>query len=315
MNEILYVVIPCYNEEEVLNETVSRLTTKLNSLVQRQLISNESRIMLVNDGSKDRTWNIIEELFESNEYVTGVNLAKNKGHQFALLAGLMTAKEYADMVISMDADLQDDIEVVDKFIEEYYNGCDIVYGVRSSRKKDTFFKKSTAIMFYRLMQKLGVDMVYNHADYRLMSKRALNNLEDFEEVNLFLRGIIPMIGYKNAIVEYERNERFAGESKYPLKKMVSFALEGITSCSVKPLRIITLLGLLISVVSSLYLIYVIIGYFIGNTISGWSTQIVLTCFFGGFQILCMGVIGEYVGKIYSEVKKRPRYIIQDKKIK
>ena len=315
MNEILYVVIPCYNEEEVLNETVSRLTTKLNSLVQRQLISNESRIMLVNDGSKDRTWNIIEELFESNEYVTGVNLAKNKGHQFALLAGLMTAKEYADMVISMDADLQDDIEVVDKFIEEYYNGCDIVYGVRSSRKKDTFFKKSTAIMFYRLMQKLGVDMVYNHADYRLMSKRALNNLEDFEEVNLFLRGIIPMIGYKNAIVEYERNERFAGESKYPLKKMVSFALEGITSCSVKPLRIITLLGLLISVVSSLYLIYVIIGYFIGNTISGWTTQIVLTCFFGGFQILCMGVIGEYVGKIYSEVKKRPRYIIQDKKIK
>lgn len=315
MNEILYVVIPCYNEEEVLNETVSRLTTKLNSLVQRQLISNESRIMLVNDGSKDRTWNIIEELFESNEYVTGVNLAKNKGHQFALLAGLMTAKEYADMVISMDADLQDDIEVVDKFIEEYYNGCDIVYGVRSSRKKDTFFKKSTAIMFYRLMQKLGVDMVYNHADYRLMSKRALNNLEDFEEVNLFLRGIIPMIGYKNAIVEYERNERFAGESKYPLKKMISFALEGITSCSVKPLRIITLLGLLISVVSSLYLIYVIIGYFIGNTISGWTTQIVLTCFFGGFQILCMGVIGEYVGKIYSEVKKRPRYIIQDKKIK
>ena len=315
MNEILYVVIPCYNEEEVLNETVSRLTTKLNSLVQRQLISNESRIMLVNDGSKDRTWNIIEELFESNEYVTGVNLAKNKGHQFALLAGLMTAKEYADMVISMDADLQDDIEVVDKFIEEYYNGCDIVYGVRSSRKKDTFFKKSTAIMFYRLMQKLGVDMVYNHADYRLMSKRALNNLEDFEEVNLFLRGIIPMIGYKNAIVEYERNGRFAGESKYPLKKMVSFALEGITSCSVKPLRIITLLGLLISVVSSLYLIYVIIGYFIGNTISGWTTQIVLTCFFGGFQILCMGVIGEYVGKIYSEVKKRPRYIIQDKKIK
>ena len=315
MNEILYVVIPCYNEEEVLNETVSRLTTKLNSLVQRQLISNESRIMLVNDGSKDRTWNIIEELFESNEYVTGVNLAKNKGHQFALLAGLMTAKEYADMVISMDADLQDDIEVVDKFIEEYYNGCDIVYGVRSSRKKDTFFKKSTAIMFYRLMQKLGVDMVYNHADYRLMSKRALNNLEDFEEVNLFLRGIIPMIGYKNAIVEYERNERFAGESKYPLKKMISFALEGITSCSVKPLRIITLLGLLISVVSSLYLIYVIIGYFIGNTISGWSTQIVLTCFFGGFQILCMGVIGEYVGKIYSEVKKRPKYIIQDKKIK
>ena len=315
MNEILYVVIPCYNEEEVLNETVSRLTTKLNSLVQRQLISNESRIMLVNDGSKDRTWNIIEELFESNEYVTGVNLAKNKGHQFALLAGLMTAKEYADMVISMDADLQDDIEVVDKFIEEYYNGCYIVYGVRSSRKKDTFFKKSTAIMFYRLMQKLGVDMVYNHADYRLMSKRALNNLEDFEEVNLFLRGIIPMIGYKNAIVEYERNERFAGESKYPLKKMISFALEGITSCSVKPLRIITLLGLLISVVSSLYLIYVIIGYFIGNTISGWTTQIVLTCFFGGFQILCMGVIGEYVGKIYSEVKKRPRYIIQDKKIK
>ena len=315
MNEILYVVIPCYNEEEVLNETVSRLTTKLNSLVQRQLISNESRIMLVNDGSKDRTWNIIEELFESNEYVTGVNLAKNKGHQFALLAGLMTAKEYADMVISMDADLQDDIEVVDKFIEEYYNGCDIVYGVRSSRKKDTFFKKSTAIMFYRLMQKLGVDMVYNHADYRLMSKRALNNLEDFEEVNLFLRGIIPMIGYKNAIVEYERNERFAGESKYPLKKMISFALEGITSCSVKPLRIITLLGLLISVVSSLYLIYVIIGYFIGNTISGWTTQIVLTCFFGGFQILCMGVIGEYVGKIYSEVKKRSRYIIQDKKIK
>lgn len=315
MNDTLYIVIPCYNEEEVLHETVKRLTAKFDKMVEENSISENSRIMLVNDGSKDRTWEIINELYTSNKYVTGVCLSRNKGHQNALLAGLMTAKEYADMVISMDADLQDDVDAVDKFVEEYKNGAEIVYGVRNSRKKDTFFKKTTALMFYRLMNKLGVDTVYNHADYRLMSKRALNELANFKEVNLFLRGIIPMIGFKTAIVEYERNERFAGESKYPLSKMISFAVEGITSCSVKPLRMITSAGLIVSFLSFIYLIYVIIGFCMGRNIQGWTTTVVLICLFGGAQILCLGIIGEYVGKIYNEVKQRPRFIISEELLK
>lgn len=315
MNNRLFVVIPCYNEEEVLHETVKRLTVKMDSLVDSGLIAKNSKVMLVNDGSKDRTWEIICEMFESNPYITGITLAKNRGHQNALLAGLMTAKNYADMVISMDADLQDDIDAIDRFVQEYLNGADIVYGVRSSRATDTFFKKNTALAFYKIMGILGVDMVYNHADYRLMSKRALEELAGFKEVNLFLRGIIPMIGLKTATVEYVRNERFAGESKYPLGKMISFAIEGITSCSVKPLRMITVFGLLTCFISLIYLVFVIIGHFMGGTITGWATQIVLTCFFGGIQILCMGIIGEYIGKIYNEVKERPRFIIEEEKIK
>lgn len=315
MSDILYVVLPCYNEEAVIQETVSRLSGKMKDLMEREMISQESRIMLVNDGSKDRTWEIIEALYASNPCVTGVSLSKNRGHQNALLAGLMTAKEHADMVISMDVDLQDDIDAMDAFLREYYQGAQIVYGVRSSRKTDTFLKKNTALLFYRLMRGLGVELIYNHADYRLMSRRAIEELAGYREANLFLRGIVPMIGFQTAVVEYERHERFAGESKYPLGKMLSFAVEGITSCSVKPLRIITVLGFLLSLVSFLYLIYGIASHFAGQTISGWTSQIVLISFFGGFQILCMGIIGEYVGKIYSEVKQRPRFIVERELLK
>ncbi|MBR3248599.1 glycosyltransferase family 2 protein [Candidatus Saccharibacteria bacterium] len=307
---ILYLVIPCYNEEPVLAETTSRLTDKMERMIKAKLVSPKSKIMYVDDGSKDGTWTLIEKLHKDNKFVEGVKLAKNRGHQNALLAGLMTAKEYADILISMDADLQDDVEVLDDFIKEYDEGSEIVYGVRSSRKKDTFFKRNTAQLFYKLMTKLGVDVVYNHADYRLMSKRAVNELEKYSEVNLFLRGIIPQIGLKTSTVEYERKERFAGESKYPLKKMLGFALEGVLSFSVSPLRIITILGLLISFISFVFLIYVIVGHFVNGNVAGWTTTVALVCFFGGFQILCMGVIGEYIGKIYSETKRRPRYSIE-----
>lgn len=309
-NPVLYIVIPCYNEEAVIGETVRRLTAKLETMISRGLVAEDSRFLLVNDGSKDGTWEQICQLYEKNPYVAGVNLAHNKGHQNALLAGLMTAKEYADIVISMDADLQDDIEAVDRFVAEYQKGADIVYGVRSSRKKDSFFKKYTALAFYKLMAALGVETVYNHADYRLMSRRALEELANYREVNLFLRGIIPMIGFHTAIVEYVREERFAGESKYPLGKMIAFAIEGITSCSVKPLRMITTFGVLISLLSLIYLIYVVVGGLTGHTVAGWATLAVLICFFGGAQILCIGVVGEYIGKIYSETKARPRYIIE-----
>lgn len=310
MEPILYIVIPCYNEKEVLDETISRLTQKLDKMIDNKVIDISSRITLVNDGSKDNTWEIIERLHKDNKYVTGINLSRNKGHQNALLAGLMTVKEYADIVVSMDADLQDDVNAVDLFVEQYKQGSQIVYGVRSSRKKDTFFKKFTANIFYKFMMKMGVEIIDNHADYRLMSKRALNELENFKEVNLFLRGIIPMIGLKTSIVEYERGERFAGESKYPLKKMISFAIDGITSCSVKPIRLITMSGLFISFISFLYMIYILVSSIVGNSVeSGWPTIIILISFFGGFQILCIGIVGEYIGKIYNETKKRPRYII------
>lgn len=307
---ILYLVIPCYNEEAVLNETTSRLTDKMERMIKAKLISPKSKIMYVDDGSKDGTWALIEELHKDNKFVEGVKLAKNRGHQNALLAGLMTAKDYADILISMDADLQDDVEVLDDFVKEYNAGSEIVYGVRSSRKKDTFFKRNTAQLFYKLMKKLGVDVVYNHADYRLMSKKAVNELEKYSEVNLFLRGIIPQIGFKTSTVEYERKERFAGESKYPLKKMLGFALEGVLSFSVSPLRVITILGLIISFASFIFLIYVVIGHFANGNVAGWTTTVALVSFFGGFQILCIGVIGEYIGKIYSETKHRPRYSIE-----
>ncbi len=311
ISNCLYVVIPCYNEEEVLAVTTEKLTEKLNKMIKDKLISKDSKIMYVNDGSKDTTWELICKFNKENKFVTGVNLSRNRGHQNALLAGLMTAKEYADIVISMDADLQDDINVMDKMVKEYNNGCDIVYGVRSARKTDTWFKRTTAEGFYKFMAKLGVEIVYNHADYRLMSKRALNELEKFKEVNLFLRGIIPLIGFKTAKVEYERNERFAGESKYPLKKMLNFAMDGILSFSIKPIRIITTAGFIVSFLSFLLLIYVVIGHFTSNNVTGWTTIVSLICFFGGFQILCIGIVGEYIGKIYNETKQRPRFIIED----
>lgn len=315
MGGCLYIVVPCYNEEDVLTETNKRLNKKMEELLSKKMISEDSRIMYVDDGSTDSTWNMICDLYDSCDYTTGLKLSKNRGHQNALLAGLMEAKEHADMIISMDADLQDDIEVVDKFIEEYNNGSDIVYGVRKNRKKDTVFKRTTALMFYKFMSKLGVDIVYNHADYRLMSKRALNELENYKEVNLFLRGIIPMLGFESSTVEYDRGERYAGESKYPLRKMIQFAVEGITSCSVRPIRLIAVTGILVSLLSVAMLVHTVIGYFRGGTIDGWASMVVIMCFLGGFQIFSIGIVGEYVGKIYLETKERPRYAIDSKKIK
>jgi len=309
-NQILYLVIPCYNEQEVLHETAKQLLEKMESLMEREMISRESKIMFVNDGSKDRTWEIIEELHKENPIYQGVKLSRNRGHQNALLGGLMTAKEFADMVISMDADLQDDIDVVDQFVEKYYEGCEIVYGVRSARKTDTFFKRFTAEGFYKLIQLLGGEIVYNHADYRLMSKRALNELENYKEVNLFLRGIIPMIGFQSAVVTYERHERFAGESKYPLKKMIALAVDGITSLSIKPIRFIVFLGMFIFLCSIAMLIYSLVQHFLGNTSIGWTSLIVSIWAIGGLQLLAIGVIGEYIGKIYLETKERPKYIIE-----
>lgn len=283
-------------------------------MIKNNIISDESKILFVNDGSKDKTWSIIKELHSENNIFSGINLSRNRGHQNALLAGLMTAKEFADMTISLDADLQDDVNVIDKFVEQYYQGSDVVYGVRCSRDTDTFFKRTTALAFYKLMSSLGVDMVYNHADYRLMSKRALEGLNKFREVNLFLRGMVPLVGYKYSIVEYERHERFAGESKYPLKKMIAFALDGITSLSIKPIRIITGIGFTIFFISILTLIYSIIINFIGNAVTGWTSLTISIWMLGGIQLLCLGVIGEYIGKIYNETKQRPRFIISDRLI-
>ena len=306
----LYIVVPCYNEEEVLSETASRLKKKMCSLNENGIIDDESRVMFVDDGSRDKTWEMISSLVEEDKLFSGVKLSKNRGHQNALLAGLMTAKQYADCVISMDADLQDDIDAVDRFLEKYNAGNDVVYGVRSSRKKDTAFKRITAQGFYKFMKLLGVDIVYNHADYRLMSKRALDALEQYSEVNLFLRGIVPLIGFKWDTVEYERNERFAGKSKYPLKKMLSFAFDGITSFSIRPIRIITSLGFLIFLASLISVIVLLILKLFGSTVQGWTTLMASIWMIGGIQLLSLGVIGEYIGKIYKEVKARPRYIIE-----
>lgn len=311
MNNRLYLVIPCYNEEEVLPETARRLKDKLTALMERQLIHKDSRILFVNDGSKDKTWEVIKGLHEQDSLYGGINLSRNRGHQNALLAGLMTAKDYADMVISMDADLQDDINAIDEMIEKYLKGIDIVYGVRSSRAKDTFFKKVTAESFYRLMNVMGATTVFNHADYRLMSRRALEGLAEFKEVNLFLRGIVPMIGYSCDVVYYERGERFAGESKYPLGKMLSFAIEGITSLSIKPIRMITGLGFVVFLVSIGILIYSLVRHFMGATIVGWTTLMVSVWAIGGLILLSLGVVGEYIGKIYLETKARPRFIIEE----
>lgn len=311
MADTLYIVVPCYNEEAVLPETARRLRVKLNSLMEKGLVSAQSRILFVNDGSRDRTWMCISALHNEDSVFSGVDLTRNRGHQNALLAGLMTARDRCDMAISMDADLQDDIDAVDRMVEEYYAGCDIVYGVRSSRKKDTFFKRFTAEGFYRLMHLMGAETVFNHADYRLMSKRALDGLAEFREVNLFLRGLVPMIGYRTATVEYERGERFAGESKYPLKKMLAFAMEGITSLSTKPIRCITLLGFLIFAVSIVMLISFIAKWAFGMTVVGWASVICSVWAIGGLILLSLGVIGEYIGKIYLETKARPRFLIRE----
>lgn len=309
-SDILYLVIPCYNEEAVLHETARQLMKKMKAMIERNMISEESKIMFVNDGSKDKTWDIIQELHRLNPIYSGVKLSRNKGHQNALLAGLMTAREKADMVISLDADLQDDVNVIDKMVEKYYEGGDVVYGVRSARDTDTFFKKFTAEGFYKIMQAMGVEIVFNHADYRLMSKRALDGLSEFHEVNLFLRGIVPLIGYKSDIVTYERHERFAGESKYPLKKMLAFATDGITSFSIKPIRMITTCGFLIFSISILMLLYFIVIHMLGKTVQGWTSTVVSIWAIGGLQLLAIGVIGEYIGKIYLETKARPKYIIE-----
>ena len=307
---IVYLVIPCYNEEEVLPETNRRLTEKMNTMVAQGLADEKSRILYVDDGSRDKTWNLIQEYHEANPVVRGIKLAHNRGHQNALLAGLMTAMQDCDCAISLDADLQDDVDAIDEFVKKYLDGCDVVYGVRNKRDTDTFFKRFTAEGFYKVMKMLGADIVFNHADYRLMSRRALEGLSEYREVNLFLRGIVPLIGYRSDYVYYDRHERFAGESKYPLKKMLSFAMDGITSFSVKPLKMISNLGILLSVLSILGLIYALISYFTNNAVAGWTAIVSSIWLLGGIQLLCVGMVGTYVGKIYSEVKARPRFRIE-----
>lgn len=306
----LMIVIPCYNEEQVLGETARRLREKMNQLVKGGLCGADSRVLLVDDGSKDKTWEIITQLHEKDPLFEGLKLSRNRGHQNALLAGLMTARRHCDVSISMDADLQDDMDAIDQFLQEHEKGCDVVYGVRNKRKSDTAFKRGTALMFYRLLKSLGVDITYNHADYRLLSRRALDALHGFREVNLFLRGLAPLLGFQTGVVYYERSERFAGESKYPLKKMLAFAIDGITSFSVKPLRLITTLGIVIFVVSVLMLLYTLVSWILGQAVSGWASTLASIWLIGGIQLLSLGVIGEYIGKIYSETKRRPRFIIE-----
>ncbi|MGL4981396.1 MAG: glycosyltransferase family 2 protein [Treponemataceae bacterium] len=307
----VYFVIPCYNEQEVLPETSRRLIEKIETHIKNGILSDKTRIVFVDDGSKDTTWQIINDLHEKSSLCSGIKLSGNKGHQNALLCGLMTVKDLADCVISLDADLQDDINAIDEMIEKFCAGCDIVYGVRSERKTDSFFKRFTAESFYKMVNSLGGNLIYNHADYRLMSKRSLDALSNYREVNLFLRGIIPMIGFKTDIVYYERSERFAGESKYPLKKMLAFAFEGITSLSTKPIRMITALGFFIFLVSLGMLGFFIYRHFAGRTIIGWSSIAVSVWAIGGLILLSIGVVGEYIGKIYLETKDRPRFIVEE----
>ena len=310
MAKVLCMVIPAYNEEEVIRESIRVIDEKLKSLIKKNKISENSKIVVVDDGSKDKTLEILKSLKNKNLII--IKLSRNCGHQNAMYAGLMYAKELADMVVSIDADLQDDIDVIDKMIDEYNKGNEIVYGVRNNRDTDTFFKRTSAVMFYKLMKFLGVEIIVNHADYRLMSKKSLEALEKYEESNLFLRGIIPGLGFKSSKVYYKRLERKAGVSKYNLKKMVGLAVDGITSFSIKPIRFIINIGFLFSFLSFLYLIYVLVGYFTGaDYVSGWASTIAFICFFGSFQILCIGIIGEYISKIYLETKKRPKYIIEE----
>ncbi len=306
---ILYLVIPCYNEEEVLDQTTKKLQKKLIDLISRKIISKESRVLYVDDGSKDNTWKLIEKFHQMDQLFTGICLSRNRGHQNALFAGLMIAKKDADIIISLDADLQDDINAMDMMIEKYQAGYEIVYGVRSSRKKDSWFKRSSAEGFYKLMQKMGVDIVFNHADYRLTTKKVLNYLENYQEVNLFLRGIFPLIGFSSTVVYYERKDRLAGESKYPLKKMLSFAWDGITSFSVQPIKLVLNLGILIFFVSVIAFIYCLVIKLLGNAVPGWTFLACSIWLVAGLEMLSLGIIGEYIGKIYKETKLRPRYII------
>ena len=307
----LYLAVPCYNEEEVLFDTTEKLTKKYDQLIADGKITNDSKIVYIDDGSKEKTWEIISELYKTNTYVNGIKMSRNRGHQNALLGGLMTIKDDCDCVISIDADLQDDINAFDKMIEDFENGSEIVYGVRSKRATDTAFKRMTAQGFYKILSALGAEVVYNHADFRLMSRRALNALADFKEVNLFLRGLVPLVGYKSSVVEYERSERLAGESKYPLKKMLGLAWDGVTSLSMKPIRMITVLGVIVFCISIIMLIYSVVMWAIGNTVSGWTSMTVSIWAIGGLQLLAIGVVGEYIGKIYMETKNRPRFIVEE----
>ena len=308
---VLYLVVPCYNEQEVLNDTAEKLRKKMTALIAAEKVSAKSRIAFVNDGSRDRTWELIAACAEQSTLFSGINLAHNEGHQNALLAGLMTVLPYADVTISMDADLQDDIDAVDAMLEKYAAGANIVYGVRENRASDTFLKRFTAESFYRAMRALGADIVFNHADFRLMDRRALTALAAYSEVNLFLRGIVPMIGLTHDVVYYTRRQRLAGESKYPWRRMASFAWEGVTSLSARPIRLISQMGMFISFISGLMLVWSIIRHFEGETIIGWTSLVVSLWFLGGLILLSIGVIGEYVAKIYLEVKRRPRYLVQD----
>lgn len=307
---VLYLVVPCYNEEEVLPVTIKRLAEMLDNLVSKSEVSKESRIVFVDDGSTDNTWSIIESAYSTYTGVRGIKLAANVGHQNALMAGLTEVNGLCDCCISIDADLQDDITVIPQFLNEYRNGCDVVYGVRKRRESDTAFKRGTAKAFYKLMRLLGADIIENHADYRLLSRRALNALAEFSEVNLFLRGMVRLVGFKSGVVYYDRTKRYAGESKYPLRKMLSFAFDGITSFSIKPIRIVWALGVLVSFIAVLAEIYTLCARFFGVSVTGWSSLMISIWFLGGVQLISVGVIGEYIGKIYKEVKRRPRYIIE-----
>lgn len=308
----LYMIIPCYNEEEVLPITSGMFLAELNTLAAAGKISEDSRILFVNDGSKDRTWEIITELSQQDEHFIGISQSRNRGHQNAVLAGLMEAKDRCDITISIDCDGQDDITAMEAMADAYRDGCEVVYGVRSSRETDTFFKRASAQGFYKLLNWMGVEVVYNHADYRLLSNRVIRELAQFQEVNLFLRGMIPLVGFKSTSVYYERHERLAGESHYPLRKMLALALDGITSLSVKPIRMIAASGLLVALISLIGVIWAVAGALLGNTVPGWASIICVVCFIGGIQMLCLGVIGEYIGKIYLETKRRPRYIISER---
>ena len=309
--EILYIAVPCYNEETVLPETMKRLKEKITNLISTKKISSKSKILFVNDGSTDNTWNIIKNISNKDKQITGISLSRNFGHQNALLSGLLTAKEQADIIISLDADLQDDIDTIDKMLSKYYEGNEIVYGVRNNRKSDNLIKKSTAECFYKLTKKLGIEIIYNHADFRLTSKRVLNELEKFNEVNLFLRGIFPLIGFKHTIVYYKRNSRYAGKSKYSINKMLNFGFDGITSFSIKPIRFILLLGTIIFLISTIICISTLIINIIKDTLNNWSFLIYSIWIATSLQMISLGIIGEYVGKTYMETKKRPVYIIEE----
>ena len=311
-NNVLWMVIPCYNEEEVLPITSELFLKQLQTMMASGKISQDSKILFIDDGSKDATWSIINRLSQENECFVGIKQSRNRGHQNAVLAGLMEAKKYADITISIDCDGQDDISAMSEMVDAYHNGNDIVYGVRSSRTTDTFFKRFTAESFYKLLEMMGVEVVFNHADYRLISKRVLNELENFKEVNLFLRGMIPLVGFSSTSVYYERNERIAGESHYPLSKMLGLAFDGITSLSIKPIRVISAMGVMVSLISFIGILYVFMSQIYGTVVPGWSSMLCIICFLGGIQLISLGVIGEYIGKIYLEVKQRPRYIISEK---